>query len=171
MGRRGAIFFVTMLGLVGAAGCSRVDTYTVEQERVDQDLVTGNQGYLAGPPKEDPSLTNRRTTRTTYVAEIEVGAPYKRSRRSLSLTPAQEAVQEPGASQPSAQEAAGTAAPPSPGTPVTEYTVAANDTLEKIAGKVYGDPAKWNKIFEANADRLKSPDRIYPGQVLAIPQE
>ncbi len=170
MGRQGAIFLVAMMGLVGAAGCSRVETYTVQQERVDQNLVAGNQGYLAGPPKEDPSLANRRTTRTAYVAEIELGAPYKRSQKSPSSKTAQgeDAAQGP---EVRGSVASGTAEPSSPRTPVTEYTVTANDTLEKIAGKVYGDPAKWNKIFEANADRLKSPDRIYPGQVLAIPQE
>ena len=29
----------------------------------------------------------------------------------------------------------------------------------------------YNKIFEANKPMLKSPDKIYPGQVLRIPEE
>ncbi|HAJ56142.1 MAG TPA: hypothetical protein DCL35_00035 [Candidatus Omnitrophica bacterium] len=51
------------------------------------------------------------------------------------------------------------------------YTVEPNDTLGKISLKVYGTAKKWKKIFEANADQLKTPDKIYAGQVLKIPQE
>jgi nucleoid-associated protein YgaU len=43
------------------------------------------------------------------------------------------------------------------------------DNLSKIAKHVYGDAGKWKKIFEANSDTLKDPDKIYPGQVLIIP--
>lgn len=38
-----------------------------------------------------------------------------------------------------------------------------------ISKKVYGDPNKYQKIFEANKPMLKHPDKIYPGQVLRIP--
>ena len=43
------------------------------------------------------------------------------------------------------------------------------DSLSKIAKHVYGDAGKWKTIFEANGDQLKDPDKIYPGQVLTIP--
>ena len=49
------------------------------------------------------------------------------------------------------------------------YTVKSGDTLSKISKAVYGNPMKYNVIFEANKPMLKSPDRIYPGQVLRIP--
>ncbi|CAB5608292.1 MULTISPECIES: peptidoglycan-binding protein LysM [Pseudomonas] len=48
-------------------------------------------------------------------------------------------------------------------------TVEKGDTLSAIAKKVYGDPNKYQKIFEANKPMLKHPDKIYPGQVLRIP--
>ncbi len=47
------------------------------------------------------------------------------------------------------------------------YTVAAGDSLSKIGAK-YG--VSWQKIFEANKDKLKDPDKIHPGQELKIPQ-
>ncbi|MEZ0539099.1 peptidoglycan-binding protein LysM [Fibrella arboris] len=50
------------------------------------------------------------------------------------------------------------------------HTVEEGDTLSAIAKKVYGDPMKYGIIFEANKPMLKSPDLIYPGQVLRIPQ-
>ncbi|QNT41385.1 MULTISPECIES: peptidoglycan-binding protein LysM [Pseudomonas] len=48
-------------------------------------------------------------------------------------------------------------------------TVEKGDTLSAIAKKVYGDSNKYQKIFEANQPMLKHPDKIYPGQVLRIP--
>lgn len=49
------------------------------------------------------------------------------------------------------------------------YTVVSGDNLSKIAKHMYGDANKYNHIFEANTPMLKHPDKIYPGQVLAIP--
>ncbi len=49
------------------------------------------------------------------------------------------------------------------------YTVAEGDWLSKIAQKYYGDANKYNVIFEANKPMLSHPDKIYPGQVLRIP--
>jgi nucleoid-associated protein YgaU len=43
------------------------------------------------------------------------------------------------------------------------------DTLSKIAKRHYGRADQWPRIFEANRDILKDPDRIYPGQELRIP--
>lgn len=52
----------------------------------------------------------------------------------------------------------------------TMYTVVSGDTLSKIAKEVYGNANEYNKIFEANKPMLTHPDKIYPGQVLYIPQ-
>ena len=49
------------------------------------------------------------------------------------------------------------------------HTVVSGDSLSKIAKEVYGDAMKYPIIFEANKPMLKSPDLIYPGQVLRIP--
>src|SRR5436309_8436586 len=49
------------------------------------------------------------------------------------------------------------------------YTVKAGDTLSKIAKEIYGNANEYNRIFEANQDKLQSPDKIQVGQVLVIP--
>ena len=49
------------------------------------------------------------------------------------------------------------------------YTVVAGDSLSKIAKAEYGDMNAWNRIFEANKDILKDPNKIFPGQKLKIP--
>lgn len=51
------------------------------------------------------------------------------------------------------------------------YTVVKGDTLSKISKQSYGDANKYNAIFEANKPMLKSPDLIYPGQMLRIPAQ
>ena len=51
-----------------------------------------------------------------------------------------------------------------------QYTVAAGDTLSGIAQKYYSNASEWPIIFEANRDQIQNPDRIFPGQVLRIPQ-
>jgi nucleoid-associated protein YgaU len=51
-----------------------------------------------------------------------------------------------------------------------QHRVVAGDTLSAIAQQVYGDPALWPRIFEANRDQILNPNLIFPGQVLRIPQ-
>lgn len=52
----------------------------------------------------------------------------------------------------------------------TFYTVQEGDSLSKIAKEHYGDAMKYPAIFEANKPMLEDPDKIYPGQVLRLPE-
>lgn len=54
----------------------------------------------------------------------------------------------------------------------TEHRVAPFETLEMIAGywEVYGDPAQWNRLFEANKDKVSDPTNLEPNIVLIIPR-
>lgn len=58
-----------------------------------------------------------------------------------------------------------------PGPEPVFHTVERGDTLSAIARKYMGSANKYPAIFEANKPMLKHPDRIYPGQVLRIPQD
>ena len=49
------------------------------------------------------------------------------------------------------------------------YTVQAGDSLSKISRQFYGDANQYDRIFEANRDKLSDPNKIRPGQVLNIP--
>lgn len=51
------------------------------------------------------------------------------------------------------------------------HTVKKGDNLWKIAEAAYGKGkgARYTEIFEANKPMLSDPDKIYPGQVLRIP--
>ena len=51
------------------------------------------------------------------------------------------------------------------------HTVEKGDTLWAIASKTLGNGARYTEIFEANKPMLSDPDKIYPGQMLRIPQD
>lgn len=52
------------------------------------------------------------------------------------------------------------------------YTVVRGDHLWKISGmkQHFGNPFAWPKLYQANKDKIKNPDLIYPKQVFTIPQ-
>jgi LysM repeat protein len=49
------------------------------------------------------------------------------------------------------------------------YTVKGGDTLSKISKQYYGDANEYMRIFYANRDKLRDPDKIQVGQQLTIP--
>lgn len=55
--------------------------------------------------------------------------------------------------------------PPIPAT----YTVREGDTLRSIAQKLYGDPLRWNDLYQANKEKIKR-SRVEPGEVLVVPR-
>jgi nucleoid-associated protein YgaU len=50
-----------------------------------------------------------------------------------------------------------------------DYTIQSGDSLSKIARQFYGDPNDWQKIYQANKDKIKDPNLIHPGQKIIIP--
>jgi nucleoid-associated protein YgaU len=159
-------------GLVGLSlllsGCI-VRTYQMTKDRVDQDLTAGNRGYLMGTaPAVDES--SRKGTRTTQVVEIELGSPIKleKKARAVAQPAAAPVVQEDQELTGNRGYITSTNIPETEGA-FEKYTVKKGDTLQKISKKFYGTTKKWSKIYEANKDTLKGPNKIRPGQTLNIP--
>ena len=70
------------------------------------------------------------------------------------------------------------AATPSPPTPsandavvaqIQTTTVARGDSLWRISRKVFGHGVRYTLIYEANADQIRDPSLIYPGQIFVLP--
>lgn len=59
-------------------------------------------------------------------------------------------------------------APPPAGN-VEYYTIQSGDNLSSIAKKFLGNASAYPKIFEANREVIKDPDKIYVGQKIRIP--
>ncbi|MDZ4392089.1 LysM peptidoglycan-binding domain-containing protein [Cypionkella sp.] len=72
----------------------------------------------------------------------------------------------PVAAESAADEAAAVA--PATAAPVS-VTVQPGYTLWGIAQQNFGDGVLYVQVFEANKDKIKDPDLIYPGQVFTIP--
>lgn len=49
------------------------------------------------------------------------------------------------------------------------YTVKSGDCLWNIAKSLLGSGSRYTEIYNLNKDKIKSPNLIYPGQVLRIP--
>lgn len=49
------------------------------------------------------------------------------------------------------------------------HIVTETDTLRNIARQYYGNGDLWTKIYEANKDKIKIPEKIYPNQEFIIP--
>lgn len=157
------------------SGCV-VRTYEATKDRVDQDLSAGNRGYLAGSMPASAETLERKTTRQTRVIEIELHPPIK-----FENAPKQAAIEPQAPSlvtedremsgnrgyitrsvSPAIVESAAAGS-------FQKYTVQKNDTLQKISQKFFGTTRKWTKIYDANKDTMKGPNKIYPGQVINIP--
>lgn len=172
--RRNILFY--LLGpafLFVLSGCV-VRTYPVTKERVDQDLSFGNRGYLQG---QSPNVEQRerRTTRTTQIVEVELYPPIKFERmpkvKESETAPMQKAEEQLTAGNRGYVFQANAPEIESADESFEKYTVKKGDTLQKISQRFYGTTKKWNRIYQANQDALKGPNKIYPGQMINIPLE
>jgi hypothetical protein len=165
MNRTIGYLVLTALGTSALSGCTRV--YSVYQDRQDQDLNVGNRGYIKGDVAPIAQADVPKVERKVF--EIEV--PFMARKKKVQPPPAVAAgtgAEDAGAAL--VEPAMAEDAPLVPGKEtLVDYTVVANDTLQKISKKFYGSTRYWKRIFRANEAELMSPDRIKPGQVLKVP--
>lgn len=164
--KKQALFGILVLAsTLVLSGCV-ARTYPLTRDRVDQDLESGNRGYLSGSAPYE-SNEDRKTDRTVRVFEIELGSPFKgknktRDTQNQNLTSnVSSESSESSLNTPYSSESTSSS--------YQKYTVGKGDTLQKISKKCYGTSKKWMKIYNANKDVLKGPDKVYPGQILNIP--
>lgn len=181
-------FYLLIVCLIGGfilTGCAGIKAYKYEADRVDQDLSRGNRGVVAGEiPSEEPE---RKSTRTMLGVDVTLPAPQEYKEKKVSL------VEEPVRKKPVEKKVKEepvitlTVPPMPPGAPAEEpvekevmerympeaktYTIQKGDTLQSISMKFYGTTKKWPMIFDANKDDIKHSSKIYPGQVITIPQD
>lgn len=167
MGRKSVLMAGLLVVSLGSSGCL-VRSYELTQPRVDQNLESGNRGFLMGSA---PDIAERKMTRTTQVVEFEMGKPMRFERRSRML---EEAPLEQETPVQDMQESYVQEEAPLDMTTESEpsyqtYVVQKGDTLQKISMKLFGTTKHWHKIFTANKQTLRGPDKIYPGQTIRIP--
>ncbi|MEO0794875.1 MAG: LysM peptidoglycan-binding domain-containing protein [Verrucomicrobiota bacterium] len=114
-----------------------------ENEELKRQLAAARQG-IASSPRVTAPTTNQRQTATRQP-----------SSPTVQRTPP------PTREQPPAQ---------TPNTGARTYEVVAGDTLTRISTKVYGEPSRFQDIFNANRDQLPNPNALRVGQRLKIPE-
>jgi LysM repeat protein len=161
---------LSLLGIISIflLGCT-VRTYKLTRERVDQEIA-GNRGYILGRPSE--LAPERKTTRTIQQVEIELRSPIKFEKVIPKKNPSSQDKELWGnlgyiERKPSSPEVK----KETPSVLMEKYTVEKGDTLQKISQKFYGTSRFWYRIYEANKDTVKDPNKIYPGQIINIPKE
>lgn len=192
-----ALRIFTFLGVLFVlSGCLR-RVEVVTRERLDQE-ITGNRGVVQGPVPTAPSTAS--PTRDYVEWDIEIptteiglqvpewrrewhdkelwgnrgymtgGPAKKRPSPSGKAMPAGEVEKQTGFfGKPFSREEAETRKSPAVPSHAT-YTVKKGDTLGEISSKVYGTSKGWKRIYEANTDILKDPNRLSTGQTLRIPE-
>ena len=191
---KGFCFLMVCIFFYGCASKGiHVRSYVEAKPRVDQNL-NGNAGFVDGQPQPTPPV---KPTRQVIVVEVTketkeemdnaAPVPNKPVERPVvsGLSPAMD-TPDTAAEEPDTDNVVSTTAnAPSPGmqpndnqmrtapavaaTGYTEYKVEKDDTLQKISKKFYDSYSKWIKIYEANKDVIKNPDRIKPGITIKIP--
>ncbi len=119
--------------------------------------------WLYEPASQRHVLLDERPIR-----DVEPPAPALPEPRSLPPVPGRESVEEP---EPRIEPA------PTPGPDemlippqFDDYTVRRGETLQDIARRVYGDPARWTAIARANP--LLTPNKLKPGvTVIRLPRD
>ncbi|MDJ1014941.1 MAG: LysM peptidoglycan-binding domain-containing protein [Paracoccaceae bacterium] len=135
-----------------STGSSSVRVYLDNTPILDADIGEDGQ-WRADLPEIDTG------TYTLRVDEIdEEGAVVSRAETPFRREPVEaiRALDTSGAAQQS---------------PVRLVTVQPGNTLWGIARERYGEGILYVRVFEANVDRIRDPDLIYPGQIFTVPGE
>ncbi|MSR45203.1 MAG: LysM peptidoglycan-binding domain-containing protein [Phycisphaerales bacterium] len=114
-----------------------------------KELADFNKGTISNPTKLRKGTTIRLPSASVLRGEVEVQSP-------VQTTNTQQVMVQ-GPVQP-ASVAGG------------EYAIQKGDTLGAIAARELGSSKKWELIFDANRDRLKSPSDLKIGTSLRIPR-
>ena len=176
MFKHNAALMLIFMAIFITSGCT-VRVYKMTKERVDQELSSGNRGYIKGEAKE--GIPERKAFRDVNVVEVELGQPVVKELPAESSVASRSQISEDSETygnkgyifrSVTPQEDL-SAASGNENVSIQEYTVQNGDTLQKISQRFYGTTRRWKKIYEFNSDILKGPDKIYPGQKIRLPLE
>jgi len=112
---------------------------------------------LAGQPAATPPAD------AGQAPSEQAAAPDKAEKPDLAAAPSQPAT------PPSAE--AGVVMSPPLQRADSAVIIRRGDTLWRISRRVYGKGIRYSTIYLANQDQIEDPDRIWPGQIFAMPGE
>jgi nucleoid-associated protein YgaU len=167
--------------LLGETKATANDRFLLEASR---DLAVGDYFIHADTIGPDGKLISRvtvpftREAGETVVAVAPAEAPKKPAAEQTAKAP--DAAADPAkAAEPETQVAAKAADPVSPDETVAPALTKADasviirrgDSLWRISKRIYGRGVRYSTIYLANKEKVRNPNRIWPGQVMMIPEK
>ncbi|SEM00661.1 LysM domain-containing protein [Roseovarius tolerans] len=124
-----------------------LDNQPITTSRIEED-----GGWQSALPDVDTGVYTLRVDEVSKAGEVtsRVETPFKREDEVILAT------RDPN---------------PNPDAPRLDVvTVQPGSTLWAISRETYGEGILYVRVFEANRDRIRDPDLIYPGQVFELPE-
>jgi nucleoid-associated protein YgaU len=148
---------------IQAVEAPRFREYTVQRGDISFQAISqrvyGTTAHADAISRANPLVTPDRLRIGRTVLNIPVD-PANIQGRVVTINPAEQRT-----------TASPTQAPAPPAATTATYVVQPGDTLSDIAKKIYGKSALWQKIADANKDRVPDPARLRAGVTLRIPPE
>jgi len=144
-----------------ASDTSSPEVASVEDavEETSETEAVSSEPLATSPGASDAEVTAKQETSVVEAAPSsspeETDAPTAVQTTEAAPQVEPETKPEPAAAQP----------------PVRIVTVQPGATLWAIARDRYGEGQLYLQVFEANKDKIRDPDLIYPGQVFTVPEE
>ncbi|SHM39343.1 Nucleoid-associated protein YgaU, contains BON and LysM domains [Roseovarius litoreus] len=137
-------------GEVSLSGRGRMDGFVriyIDNQPVTSSRIASDGTWRTGLPRVASGVYTLRIDETDAEGNVtsRLETPFQREERQL--------VAEPENDRPT----------------VRAVTVQPGNTLWAISRSNYGEGTMYVRIFEANRDRIRDPDLIYPGQVFTVP--
>jgi nucleoid-associated protein YgaU len=125
-----------------------------------QNAVAGDvPAALGAPPVSSTAPVQAKPPETESAPPINRTAAGAMPTPAPQLVPSRQAMPDPSAVAPQ----------PVAEAPAVTVTVQPGVTLWAIARDRFGDGVLYVQVYEANKDRIRDPDLIYPGQVFTVP--
>jgi len=142
------------------------DSNEVAPEEMLAAAVVPEPEMTSGDVVASAADKDREITQTTIEVQAEVADLVASATTGAELAPEASGA---AASVSEGEPAASDAALRAPSVTFRVKTVQPGSTLWAIAKESYGEGIEYFKVFEANKERIRDPDLIYPGQVFEIP--
>lgn len=162
-------------GLAQARVLVYLDNAAITAAPVGQDGI-----WSTGLPGVAPGIYTLRLDQVNAEGRVlaRIETPFKREDRDEvaaiaaagAAASVAEASQTAGESSDTATAQADAPADNAAASGVRVVTVQPGNTLWAIARESYGEGLLFVRVFEANRDRIRDPDLIYPGQIFTIPE-
>ena len=135
-------------------------------------LPTGNYELTLRSRLPDGTLATSRKGVAVALAEAETSPGVNRSRAEVpSDIPATAAARPPdkGSSSPVVEAKVEPKVEPNIEPQRTTTVASRGDSLWRISRAIYGVGTRYAVVYQANRDRIRDPNRIYPGQIFILP--